>query len=306
MNRMFISVIICTKNRVEDFKNTLISLSKQSRLPDELIVVDSSDSSIIKDFLTLNHSVIPYHYYHANPGLTHARNVGIQNSSGDLLFFFDDDVDLQENYIESVEKVFIFDHRAVIGAVGGRIVNLNLYPPGNITLLMTLKRKIFDLIRVMFLLPKLGHGKFRYSGMPTQPHALNTSRYIECLSGGCMAFRREIFTKIRFDESLIGYGHVEDADISKQVLESGYKIFYEASAELDHKPSVQDRTSSRVRAELTVINYNYFFRKHWRQTFLRRVAFWWTLFGLCFMYIPEDGWRGIISGVKKLGIQKNN
>ena len=115
-----------------------------------------------------------------------------------------------------------------------------------------------------------------------------------------MAFRREIFDKVSFDESLIGYGHVEDADISKQVLKAGYKILYEASAELDHNPSSEDRPSSKKQAELTVVNYDRFFRKHWQQTFLRRAAFWWTLAGLCLMFIPGAGWLGVFDGVRQI------
>lgn len=299
---MFVSVIICTKNRLEDFRKTISSLVMQSRLPDELIVVDSSDSPIIQNFLESTDIPIKHHYFRAETGLTRARNVGIDNSNGDLLFFFDDDVDLDINYIKYIEETFASDNLSQIGAMGGRIVNLNLYPVGAVTPFLFLKRRTFDLLRTIFLLPKLGNGNFRFSGFPTQPHALTMDKYIECLSGGCMAFRRDVFKKVRFDENLIGYGHVEDADISKQVLSAGYKIFYVASAKLDHKPSHEDRPSSRKRAELTVINYDYFFRKHWRQTFLRRLAFWWALVGLCFMFIPGAAWQGVVDGAKKLRI----
>jgi len=293
-----ISVIICTKNRLDDFSNTVMSLVRQSRLPDELIVVDSSDGPIIQDYVAAIDVPFPCLYFRAALGLTRARNVGIQNSCGGLLFFFDDDVDLEPNYLARVEQVFKSDHMVEVGAVGGRITNEIPHEP--VAPLLYIKRKIFDLIRTVFLLSKLGNGRFRYSGMPTQPHALTTSRFIECLSGGCMAFRREVFEKVRFDESLIGYGHVEDADISKQVLNADYQIVYEASAELVHNPSSQDRPSSRKQAELTVVNYDRFFRKHWSQTPLRRAAFWWTLAGLCLMYIPGAGWLGVIHGIKQI------
>lgn len=295
MRNFTISVIICTKNRLDDFKNTVVSLIRQNRLPDELIVVDSSDGPIIQDYVSAMEAQFPCCYFRAPLGLTRARNVGVQKSRGDLLFFFDDDVDLEANYLARVEQAFKSDPAAEIGAVGGRITNE--IPQEAAVPLLYLKRQVFDLLRTVFLQSKLGNGRFRYSGMPTQPHALATSRYIECLSGGCMSFRREVFDKVRFDESLIGYGHVEDADISKQVLSAGYKILYEATAELKHNPSSEDRPSSKRQAELTVVNYDRFFRKHWQQTFLRRVAFWWTLAGLCLMFIPGAGWLGVLNGV---------
>jgi GT2 family glycosyltransferase len=99
---------------------------------------------------------------------------------------------------------------------------------------------------------------------------------------------------------LIGYGHVEDADISKQVLNAGFKIYYEASAVLDHNPSSQDRPSTRKLAMLTVVNYARYFRQRWPQTWLRKIAFGWALVGLCFMFIPKAGWLGVLSGIKEI------
>ena len=298
MKHIDISVIICTKNRILDFQNTVLSLTHQNRMPDEIVVVDSSDDTATQEYMALENFPFECRYFRAGPGLTHARNIGIRKSSGDIIFFFDDDIELDPNYILEVEKVFMNDGHSEIGAVGGRILNDS--PENKLTLLSLFKRKVFDLIREVFLLSKLGNGRFRFSGMPTQPHALHVSRYIECLSGGCMAFRREVFGKVRFDESLIGYGHVEDADISKQVLTAGYKIYYEALASLNHYPSPQDRPKAKNLAEMTVVNYAYFFRKHWPQTWLRKVSFWWTLVGLCLVFIPGAGWQGVLSGIKKI------
>jgi glycosyltransferase involved in cell wall biosynthesis len=143
MKHLKISVIICTKNRLDDFKNTVISLAGQNRLPDELIVVDSSDGAIIQDYVSALAVPFQCRYYRAPLGLTRARNVGVQNSNGDLFFFFDDDVDLETNYLARVEQVFKSDLRGEIGAVGGRIRNDS--PIERSTPLLLLKRKIFDL-----------------------------------------------------------------------------------------------------------------------------------------------------------------
>jgi GT2 family glycosyltransferase len=298
MKSLAISVIICTKNRVQDFKNTVVSLTRQNRLPDELIVIDSSDNTAIKEFITSGDFPFESCYFHVGPGLTYARNIGIQQSNGDLLLFFDDDVELELNYISYVEQVFLNDEHNEIGAVGGRILNES--SEENTTPFSYFKRKVFDFIRYVFLLSRLGSGRFRYSGMPTQPHASSESSYIECLSGGCMAFRREVFGKVRFDEKLIGYGHVEDADISKQILTAGYKIYYEARAALDHFPSSEDRPKAKKLAELTVVNYAYFFRKHWPQTWVRKASFWWALIGLCLVFIPGSGWQGVLNGIRQI------
>ena len=66
-----------------------------------------------------------------------------------------------------------------------------------------------------------------------------------------------------FDETLVRYGLMEDTDISKQVLNVGYKIYYHASAMLVHNESPKNRLNYRQWAKMTVVNYEYLFRKSW-------------------------------------------
>jgi GT2 family glycosyltransferase len=294
-----ISVIICTKDRFLDFKATVASLVKQTRLPDELIVVDSSGKTLVHDYLTSSNIPVIFRHVRSTPGLTLQRNIGIEKSQGELVFFFDDDVDVEMNYIELVEKVFVNDNNTSIGAVGGRISNLEQV--GQKSVLYWLKRQYFNTLRYVFLQGDFGNGKFRYSGMPTHPHLQKTSGYIECLSGCCMAFRRQVFTIARFDEKLVGYGQLEDADISKQVLNAGYKIYYEASAVLEHKVSPRDRLKERELTEMTVLNYAYLFEKHWPQTLPRKIALYWTLLGLLMLFLHSSlGRRGVLDGIKQV------
>ena len=86
------SVIICTMNRFDDLIKALHSIFKQSILPDELIIVD--DGNLNQDELrSLVPGQIELKYTKKDtPGLTRSRNVGIGIASGDVLFFFDDDV----------------------------------------------------------------------------------------------------------------------------------------------------------------------------------------------------------------------
>ena len=298
-----ISVIICTKNRLNDFKETVTSLVKQNRLPDEIVVVDSSDNENIREYLGSIEVPCEYRYFHSAPGLTYQRNIGVKKSNGDLIFFFDDDVELDSNYIGLVEKVFKEDASHFIGAVGGRISASQ--DVGKMTFVSWVKRKFFNTLRFVFLQSDFGNGMFRYSGMPTHPHLLRDNRYIECLSGCCMAFRREVFRSVIFDESLTGYGLMEDADISKQVLDSGCKIYYESSAMLNHKVSSQDRLKIGQLAEMTVLNYAYLFQKHWPRQLLRKFAFYWALLGLFLLYGHSSlGRRGVINGLKHVFLQQ--
>ena len=236
---------------------------------------------------------------HTQPGLTLQRNRGIRESAGDLVFFFDDDVDLDASYLSEVEKIFVSDAKDEIGAVGGRIVSpLSEHPK---SILYWLGPKIFSLIRSVFGLMGNGSGRFRWSGMPTHPLNSSSSKNIECLSGCCMAFRREVFKKVTFDEALIRYGLMEDADISKQTLDAGYKIYYLASAHLIHHVSPSNRLQRRQWAEMTVVNYDYLFRKNWSRDTWRWLFYYWAMIGLVVSNLHNlNALKGTFSGMKKV------
>ena len=122
------------------------------------------------------------------------------------------------------------------------------------TLRFRLERAVFVSLRFLFGLDDYGSGRFRLSGMATFPHHLMKPRYIDCLSGGLMSFRREVFQKVQFDEGLPGYGLMEDWSISKSVMDAGYKTYYEPAASLIHKESPQNRFDYFRWAEMFIVN----------------------------------------------------
>lgn len=297
-----ISVIICTRNRFDDFKNTLSTLVIQSRLPDEFIIIDSSDVLQIEPYLKSIQLPFSTRYFHTEPGLTLQRNRGISESKGDLLLFFDDDVSLDNNYLYQVEKIFIQDNQHKIGAVGGKIESNHNHQTQSSRL--QFKQNLFKLIRSTFGLVNVGNGKFHWSGMPSHSRSSLPSGFIECLSGCCMAFRREVFEKIAFDESLARYGLMEDVDISKQILDIGYKIYYQSSALLVHNESPENRLNIEQWAEMSVVNYDYLFRKNWSKDKWRWLFYYWAMLGLIVVNLHNlKGLQGTFSGLKKVFVK---
>lgn len=293
---MKISVIICTRNRFEDLKETLPSLITQTRLPDELIIVDSSDNQQTEKHIMSIKSTFPIRYFHTLPGLTLQRNYGIQKSIGNWIFFFDDDVYLNADYFAVVEKVFIEDVKHLIGAVGGKIINNSPQ-----TSRMRFEHFIFGFMRSLFGVVGTGNGRFYFSGMPSHPSQNKLGGFIECLSGCCMAFRREVFDKISFDESLAHYGLMEDVDISKRTLDAGYKIYYQPTATLIHNESPTNRLNFQKWAEMSVLNYDYLFRKNWSKDKWRWLFYYWALLGLVVVNFHSlKGLQGTFSGLKKV------
>ncbi|WP_256452011.1 glycosyltransferase family A protein [Methylobacter sp. S3L5C] len=79
-----------TYNRCELLKRALLSVLSQTLLPTEVMVIDdgSTDETSVmidKEFPAVNY------YYQENRGVSSARNLGIQQSTGDWLAFLDSD-----------------------------------------------------------------------------------------------------------------------------------------------------------------------------------------------------------------------
>lgn len=116
-----------------------------------------------------------------------------------------------------------------------------------------------------------------------------------------MAFRRDVFEKAAFDENLACYGLMEDVDISKQTLDAGYKIYYQTSASLVHNESPMNRLKVQQWAEMSVVNYDYLFRKSWARDKWRRLFYYWALIGLFAVNFHSlKGLKGTLAGVRKI------
>src|SRR5207245_10387284 len=99
------SAIIATKNRPAELAEMLRSLVNQTRLPDEVVIIDQSeddDTQRLVESMAASHRNCPQFVYCYEPtatGASAARNSGIDQSHGDIVMFFDDDVILERDYV---------------------------------------------------------------------------------------------------------------------------------------------------------------------------------------------------------------
>ncbi len=115
-----ISVIIITRNRAESLNETLISLTKQSRQPDEVIVVANDSKDNTREVaLSFNDRLNIKCIYETIRGIPHARNAGIENATGDIIVYIDDDCVADQDWLKRIEIPFIRDPN--IGVVGGEV-----------------------------------------------------------------------------------------------------------------------------------------------------------------------------------------
>ena len=116
----FISVVIATRNREHWLADTLESLTKQTRPPNEIIVVDNASEDNTREVVFRFQDRLPVKYvYEGKKGIPYARNCGVKVARGGIIAFLDDDSSADENWLKYIETPFIRDPN--IGIVGGLI-----------------------------------------------------------------------------------------------------------------------------------------------------------------------------------------
>ena len=269
---MKVSIIICTKDRPLDLMICLKSIFAQSVKPEEIIIIDSSNSeekiNQLREFIRENDII---KHYAVKVGLTRARNIGIEKSIGEIIIFVDDDVILDQDYLYQILK--IFDTYENVGLVTGNILQADM---ATRTFPRLIKNSFIKEMRnvffFLFFLHRYGNGYFLPSGLPRYIACNKRIKMIECVQGANMAFRRNVLDEFHFDEHFKGYSFMEDCDISYRVSRK-FKVIFTPFAELIHKISPLSRDSDKYRAKMLLENHFYLFRKNFPQTIQHRFAF---------------------------------
>jgi glycosyltransferase involved in cell wall biosynthesis len=134
-----VSVIICCYNSASRLVPTLEHLAKQKVSKDiswEVVIVNnaSTDNTVEVALETWKRHGLQVPLFIADqsiPGLSFAREKGIEKANFEYLLFCDDDNWLDENYIDNVYNIMMADEK--IGALGGYgTPYFETDPPGNL------------------------------------------------------------------------------------------------------------------------------------------------------------------------------
>ena len=246
-----ISVVVCTKDRYIELQRFWESLDRQTLLPDELIIVDASEYDesygLIQNKISSSKYLIKY--LKTEPGLTRQRNIGIRESRGKYIFFFDDDVILDSEFVQVIYETFLRFDRQNIGGITGQITNISA--KGNL---------LNRLFKKVFFLTDYGKGKLKLSGFPAHRND-DELAFVEVLSGSCMAYAKEVFSRYSFDENLNEYAYMEDVDFSYRISKE-YKLVYQPEAKLEHLATTFKTADSKMLRRMMVRNHFYLFRKN--------------------------------------------
>lgn len=267
------SFIICTKDRDIDLRSCLESIVVQTILPAEVIVVDASSDDIClrnekngRDILCEKTRFI---YTRSKPSTTRQRNIGIDRSLGDVIFFLDDDVILNADYHEKILEVYQQRDDGNLGGVRGSYVNY--YRPNT---LENIFRKIF----FMNVLQLKGRSWISPSLNPVEVLVPDRIMAVEYMPSCICSYYRKVLDEFRFDEHLDRYGLSEDLDLSYRISRK-YKLYQTPYARLIHNHSSIARINMREFRRLQIMNLHYLVMKHFGRKSFHMIAFYWNVLG---------------------------
>lgn len=217
---MTISVIIPTYRRPKDLVRCLEAFRKQTRIPEEILVIvrrsDSETLDLLKEIdtngLALRTIIVDV------PGQVAALNAGLDEVHGIIIAFTDDDAVPRLDWLERIERYFQRDSK--IGGVGGCdwIYHNGRLVPGT--------------SRMVASTQWCGRIIGRYHWGVGGP------REVDMLKGVNMSFRLVAINGKRFDERLRGTGAQVHNEMSLclSIKRAGWKLIYDPNIVVEHYP----------------------------------------------------------------------
>ncbi len=203
-----VSVIIPTYNRESHLRRTLEALAAQS-LPAEQFEVWVVDDGSTETSLAIVDRKLPFglHYLRQDrKGPTAARNLGAEQSYGELLVFLDDDISLAPGSLAALAEACRTAERTVIFG--------SLIAPAQS--------------------PATVYARLAGASPPqaeTQDHDLP---YFYCLTG-LLAIRRDAFFELgEFQDPTGGWPNWDDVDFGYRATQAGYHLRRSAKAVAEH------------------------------------------------------------------------
>lgn len=269
---MKLSVIIPTYNREKDLIGCIQSITKQTALPDEIIIVDDGNISDVnkKPILSLlNNSGIKFQYFKKNiPGLAESKNLGAQKALSEIVLFLDDDVILRKNYITLLKKEWEKNKdNPKLAGVGGIIENLRQ---------ISSLEKIFNEI---FFLSSSMSWDITDVGFQVWDSSVKETEKVFYLSGGISSFRKDLIKKIPFRALSSGRTALEDVDFFMRAKKEGYHFLIVAEARVFHKESPISRDTNFIIGEKEGFNRCIIFKDNVPKNFKNRIKFIWSSIG---------------------------
>jgi len=231
-NNILISLIVATRDRINDLASLLESLRIYGyfkRTGFEVIIVDNSyGSDELKELC--RHYGAKYSL-ESCPGKSRALNKGIGISSGQYLAFTDDDIVVRDNYSFDILARDLKDNEN-IGYVSGNVIAAKI---------VSSAQKIWE--------TKGGLSKGKSSKLWTNDEFASYRfspwpLFRICAGANCM-IPRKVLDQVGGYSELLGpgamIGHGESLEIGYRIIKSGYEMKYNSESCVYHNHPAKDR-----------------------------------------------------------------
>lgn len=263
-------LIVATYRRPEDIERQMLALRDLPDVPAEVVIVDgASDRETEKTLLDLTARFsFPFEltYVRSPKGLTRQRNVGIDVSTRQYVFFLDDDALPQAGYFAELRRLFREDTRETIGAIGVCALNeLNKALP----IRWRLRRKL----RLVPLNEPFVYNDAGTSAPSGLLKPFSGVRDVDLFPGYAFAVRRQVFEHIRFSGFFDGYSYGEDVEMSLRIKRH-WRVLNCGDARVVHNVSPGGRPAAFDKGRMEVRNRYFIWRRYTRHaSLLNRVRF---------------------------------
>ncbi|MCG3148773.1 MAG: hypothetical protein PCFJNLEI_02220 [Verrucomicrobiae bacterium] len=260
------TLVVPTWKRPVPMAELVRALAQLPDPPAEVVVVDGSPDTATSDALRAV-TGLPFElkYIRSPVGLTRQRNVGVDASTREFIFFLDDDCFPEPEYFRRLRQIFLDDRAGRIGAVRGFLINGVNLPVG----------AMWEW-RARLGICGREPGKYYPTGMTwtwngTKPFA--GTRPIDVLAGGAVAYRRAVFAKHRFSEFFAGYSSGEDLEFSRRMA-ADWELVASGEARVDHRHAAGGRPGGFEFGRMAMRNRYFIWRRHSPQA---GIGAWWKV-----------------------------
>lgn len=234
-----ISLIIPTYKRKLDFKRTLNSVSKQiGDLEEVITIIGPKDAESFDLAMSFKGKISNLKVVKSEKAsVVHALNLGLQESTQDILCLTDDDIELPEGWAKRIKKAY--HENLDMGAYGGpdKLVNEN--------------DKAFNPVKEV--------GMFKWNGMVGNHHLgiIDSPAVVDVIKGVNFSFRRNSLDDLSIDTFLQDRGAEQcwEIDLIQKIQSNGLKVIYDNENFLWHYASHREGFDRRHDV-FAAMNYN--------------------------------------------------
>ncbi|HWQ83604.1 MAG TPA: glycosyltransferase [Anaerolineales bacterium] len=220
-----VSVLIPCYNQAALIRPVVEAILAQTRLPDEIIVVDDASQDTSLEILrTLPVKIIQHE---TNLGLSRARNSAIAGAAGDILVFVDGDAIAAPDLIEVLLSGYQLSDDGNLGGIGGRGIE-------------ALQLNVYDRWRAY-------HASQSHGNKPVDD--------VPFLYGLCMSYTRRAIEKVGGFDPFFSQTCGEDIDIGIRLHQAGYRLGYLPQAVVYHQHSDDEKRLLKTHSNWAYWNY---------------------------------------------------